>query len=141
MGEYTNVAKQLFLLTAADCQPVLVFLPCSHSAPDMALRFVQIQDHSGLGGKRWIDRDKSLRAVLMHCTLAYPKSFCSLAYRSVVIYNVISNGHSPFFNIIFQRKNPQNTFVQSMKVSEGLCIEIVSVLNHMRFGKFFSLLE
>ena len=36
MGEYTNVAKQLFLLTAADCQPVLVFLPCSHSAPDMA---------------------------------------------------------------------------------------------------------
>ena len=94
-----------------------------------------------LGGKRWIDRDKSLRAVLMHCTLAYPKSFCSLAYRSVVIYNVISNGHSPFFNIIFQRKTPQNTFVQSMKVSEGLCIEIVSVLNHMRFGKFFSLLE
>ena len=65
MGEYTNVAKQLFLLTTADCQPVLVFLPCSHSAPDMALRFVQIQDHSGLGGKRWIDRDKSLRAVLM----------------------------------------------------------------------------
>ena len=25
MGEYTNVAKQLFLLTGADCQPVLVF--------------------------------------------------------------------------------------------------------------------
>ena len=32
-------------------------------------------------------------------------------------------------------KTPQNTFVQSMKVSEGLCIEIVSVLNHMRFEK------
>lgn len=110
MGEYTNVAKQLFLLTAADCQPVLVFLPCSHSTPDMALRFVQIQDHSGLGGKRWIDRDKSLRAVLVNGTFAYPKALCSLAYRSIVIYDVISNGYSPFFNIIFQKENPSEYF-------------------------------
>ena len=83
MGEYTNVAKQLFLLTAADCQPVLVFLPCSHSAPDMALRFVQIQDHSGLGGKRWIDRDKSLRAVLCTVLLLIPNRFA--VWRTVAL--------------------------------------------------------
>ena len=115
---------KLFLLPAADRQPVLVFLPCSHSAPDVAFGLVQIQDHSGLSSKRWIDGDKSLRAVLMDCALAYPKPFCSLTHCSVVIYNVIGNGYSPFFNIIFQRKTPQNTFVQSMKVSEGLCIKV-----------------
>lgn len=36
---------------AADLQPVLVLLPGSQAAPDMAFRFINIQNHPGLGGQ------------------------------------------------------------------------------------------
>ena len=85
---------------------VLIFLLCSHPTPDMTLGFVQIQDYSCLGGESRIDGDQSLRAVLVHCALTDPKAFCCLPDSSVVIYDVIGNGDSSFFNIIFHGLSP-----------------------------------
>ena len=77
----------------------------------------------------------------MYRAFADAEGLGSLPHRGVVVDDIVGYPYSSFFNIVFQRKTPQDTFLQYMKVSEGLCIEIVSVLNHMRFGKFFSLLE
>ena len=76
----------------------------------MTLGFVQIQDYSCLGGESRIDGDQSLRAVLVYCALTDPKAFCCLPDSSVVIYDVIGNGDSSFFNIIFQKENPSEYF-------------------------------
>ena len=76
----------------------------------MTLGFVQIQDYSCLGGESRIDGDQSPRAVLVYCALTDPKAFCCLPDSSVVIYDVIGNGDSSFFNIIFQGYPLENVF-------------------------------
>jgi hypothetical protein len=37
-----------------------------------------------------------------------------------VVDDIVGYPYSSFFNIVFQRKTPQDTFLQCMKVSEGL---------------------
>ena len=41
-------------------------------------------------------------------------------YRGIVVNDIARYPYSSFFNIVFQRKTPQDTFLQCMKVSEGL---------------------
>ena len=56
----------------------------------------------------------------MDRALAYPKFLRRLPHRGIVVYDVIGNGNGPLFDIILQKKTPQNSFLQSMKNSEGL---------------------
>ena len=64
-------------------------------------------------------------AVLFHYYYMYrafadAEGLGSLPHRGVVVDDIVGYPYSSFFNIVFQRKTPQDTFLQCMKVSEGL---------------------
>ena len=99
---------------------MLILLPGGHAAADMALRFVDVQDDPGPGCQRRIYVLQPVRDVLVDRALAYPKFLRRLPHRGIVVYDVIGNGNSPLFDIILQKKTPQNSFLQSMKNSEEL---------------------
>lgn len=80
----------------------LIFLFCCQSAADMPLRFVDIQNFSGLLCQKRIDLRQTFCRVLMHRTLTDSKSFCCLAHRRMIVYNILSDFHSSFFDILFQ---------------------------------------
>jgi len=93
---------------------VQILLSGSQSAADMTLGFIHIQYLPRLLRQRRIHLHQSLRHVLMYRAFADAEGLGSLPHRGVV-----------FFNIVFQRKTPQDTFLQCMKVSEGLCPDYV----------------
>ena len=57
----------------------------------------------------------------MYRAFADAEGLGSLPHRGVVVDDIVGYPYSSFFNIVFQRKTPQDTFLQCMKVSEGLC--------------------
>ena len=77
-----------------------IFFSRSHPAPDVTLRLV--------AGKGGVDLEEALGDVLMYRTLADPKLLCRLPHSRVVLYNIISNLHGSFLNIIFQQNPPAN---------------------------------
>ena len=58
--------------------------------------------------------------IRMYRALADAESLRGLPHRGVVVDDIVGYSYSSFFNIVFQRKTPQDTFLQCMKVSEGL---------------------
>ena len=56
----------------------------------------------------------------MYRAFADAEGLGSLPHRGVVVDDIVGYPYSSFFNIVFQRKTPQDTFLQFMKVSEGL---------------------
>ena len=62
----------------------------------------------------------------MYRAFADAEGLGSLPHRGVVVDDIVGYPYSSFFNIVFQRKTPQDTFLQCMKVSEGLCILTLS---------------
>lgn len=56
----------------------------------------------------------------MYCAFANAEGLGSLPHRGIVVDDIACYPNSSFFNIVFQRKTPQDTFLQCMKVSEGL---------------------
>ena len=54
------------VLLAADLQAVLVLLPGGHTAPDMTLGLIHIQDDSGLGCKGGVDVLQAVGYVFMY---------------------------------------------------------------------------
>ena len=56
----------------------------------------------------------------MYRALRDAERFRCLPHRGVVVDDIARYPNSSFFNIVFQRKTPQDTFLQCMKVSEGL---------------------
>ena len=56
----------------------------------------------------------------MYRAFADAEGLGSLPHRGVVVDDIVGYPYSSFFNIVFQRKTPQDTFLQCMKVSEGL---------------------
>ena len=85
-----------------------VFLSRSHPAPDMPLGFVGIQNFSCFAGQGRIDLEEPFGNILMYRTLTDPKLFRSLPHSRVILYNIISNLHGSFLNIIFQKNPPAN---------------------------------
>ena len=83
-----------------------IFLPGSHSAPDVPFRFVNVQHHTGLPGKRRVDVPKTLRHILMHRTFTDSKFFRSLAHSRIVVDDVIVNSYCALLNIILQGLPP-----------------------------------
>lgn len=53
-----------------------IFFLCSHASPDMSLRLVNIQYHSGSGRQRWIDLDQPLGNVLMYSRVYWERFSC-----------------------------------------------------------------
>lgn len=80
----------------------LIFFFCCKSAADMPLRFVDIQNLSGLLCQKRIDLRQTFCRVLMHRALTDSKSFRRLAHRRMIVYNILSDFHSSFFDILFQ---------------------------------------
>ena len=64
--------------------------------------------------KLFLDWLYYLTFVFMYRTLTYPKRLCCLAHSCIVVDNVVGDADCTLFNIIFQRKSPQNSFVHSM---------------------------
>ena len=56
----------------------------------------------------------------MYRAFADAEGLGGLPHRGVVVDDIVGYPYSSFFNIVFQRKTPQDTFLQCMKVSEGL---------------------
>ena len=64
----------------------------------------------------------------MYRAFADTERFRCLPHRGVVVDDIARYPYSSFFNIVFQKKTPQDTFLQCMKVSEGLCILTIKPL-------------
>ena len=101
-----HISICLAVLFTADCQPMLVFFPCSQSAPDMPFGFVDVQHYSGLGGEGWVDVFQTIGDILMYRRLGNSKPSGCLAHGSVVVDNVIRNSNGPFFNIFLPGISP-----------------------------------
>jgi len=56
----------------------------------------------------------------MYRAFADAEGLRGLPHRGIVLDDIARYLYSSFFNIVFQRKTPQDTFLQCMKVSEGL---------------------
>ncbi len=97
-----------------------ILLSGSQSAADVTLGFIDIQYLPRLLRQRRVDLDKTLCYVLMYRAFTDTECLRCLPHRGVVVDDIACYPNSPFFNIVFQRKTPQDTFLQCMKVSEGL---------------------
>ena len=93
--------ESLFILLAAYSQPVLVFLSCGQTAPDMALGFIDVKYDNVL---------QTLRYVFMNRRFANPKPLRRLPNRCIVVYYVIGDGHCPLFDIILHGLTLENVF-------------------------------
>ena len=56
----------------------------------------------------------------MYRAFADAEGLRGLPHRGIVLDDIARYLYSSFFNIVFQRKTPQDTFLQCMKVAEGL---------------------
>ena len=99
---------------------VQILLPGSQSATDVPLGFVHIQHLPRLLRQRRIHLRQPLRHVLMYRAFADAKGLGGLPHCGVVVDDIVGYPYSSFFNIVFQRKTPQDTFLQCMNVAEGL---------------------
>ena len=83
-----------------------IFFFGGKSPTDMAFWFVDVQYRAGLSGKCRIDLYQSVRHIFVDSGFADTESFGSLAHSSIMVDNIVSDGNSPFFNIILQKKTP-----------------------------------
>ena len=81
-----------------------IFCFSRHSAADMPLRFVQVQDIADPGGKAGVDLSETYGNVFMHGRFADPVFLRCLAHSCLLVDNVAGNFHCPFFYVILQRK-------------------------------------
>lgn len=101
-----NTRADLLLFSVLLSTLMKIFLSRSHPAPDMPLRLIHVQYLPRFPGKGWVDLKKSFGDILMYRTLTDPKLFRRLPHSRVIFYNIISNLHGSFLNIIFQKNPP-----------------------------------
>ena len=101
-----------------------VLFPGSKSAPDVPLRFIQIQNLSCLPCKRWVDLEKTLGDVFMYRTLTNPKRRRRLPHRRLIFNDIISNLNRSLFNIIFHKNPCIVCFLQSMQGFGDVCLPV-----------------
>lgn len=97
-------ASFLFLCQA----PMLmhIFLLRGKPPANMALRFVHIQNLSGLCCKRRIHLLKAFCNVLMYRAFTDTESLCCLSHRGIIVDDIVSNADGALFDIILQRNTP-----------------------------------
>ena len=99
---------------------VQIFLPGSQTPTNMSFLLVHIQHLANCRCKAWIDLTKTFCTVLVCCALTDSKFLRCLTYRCICLNDITGDFHCPFFDIIFQKETPQNTFLQFMKYFERL---------------------
>ena len=112
---------------------VQILLSGSQSAADMTLGFIHIQYLPRLLRQRRIHLGQPLRHILMYRAFADAEGLGSLPHRGVVVDDIARYPYSSFFNIVFQRKTPQDTFLQCMKVSEVMILTLSCYLTIILF--------
>ena len=85
-----------------------IFLSRSHPSPDMPLRLVHIQDFARFSRQGGVDLEEPFGDIFMYRTLTDPKLLRRLPHSRVILYNIISNLHGSFLNVIFQKNPPAN---------------------------------
>ena len=103
-----NPGAGLLLFSVLLSTLMQIFLSRSHPAPDMPLGFVSVKHLAGFTGKGRVDLEEPFGNVFMYRTLTDPKLLRRLPHSRVILYNIISNLHGSFLNIIFQKNPPAN---------------------------------
>ena len=103
-----NPGAGLLLFSVLLSTLMKIFLSRRHPAPDMPLGFVSVKHLAGFTGKGRVDLEEPFGNVFMYRTLTDPKLFRRLPHSRVIFYNIISNFHGSFLNIIFQKNPPAN---------------------------------
>lgn len=103
-----NPGQSCFYSPALLAMLMKILLPCRHSAPDMPLRFIGVKHLACLLGKGGIDLEEPFGDILMYRALTDPELLRRLPHSRVILYNIISNLHGSFLNIIFQKNPPAN---------------------------------
>lgn len=118
-----------------------IFLSRSHPAPNMPLRLIHVQYLPRFPGKGWVDLKKSFGDIFMYRTLADPKLLRRLPHSRVILYNIISNLHGSFLNVIFQKNPPANIlftmYAENRKVMPCLAISNPNQLFHYLYPSFY----
>ena len=94
---------------------VKVLLLCRHSAADMALGFIDIQNPPHLRGQRGINFPQALHAVFVNGAFAHAKLLGCLAHGCVGCYDIICDLDGSLLNIILQGNPPIVVFLQCMR--------------------------
>ena len=94
-----------------------ILLSRSHPSPDMPLRLIHIQDFARFSRQGGVDLEEPFRDVFMYRTLTDPEPLRRLPHSRVILYDIISNLHGSFLNVIFQ-KNPPANIVFTMYAGE-----------------------
>lgn len=85
-----------------------ILLSRSHPSPDMPLRLIHIQDFARFSRQGGVDLEEPFGDILMYRALTDPELLRRLPHSRVILYNIISNLHGSFLNIIFQKNPPAN---------------------------------
>lgn len=85
-----------------------IFLSCSHPSPDMALRLIHIQHLARLPRQGGVDLEEPFGDIFMYRTLTDPELLRRLPHSRIILYDIISNLHGSFLNVIFQKNPPAN---------------------------------
>lgn len=101
-----NTRADLLLFSVLLSTLMKIFLSRRHPAPDMPLGFVSVKHLAGFTGKGRVDLEEPFGDIFMYRTLTDPKLFRRLPHSRVIFYNIISNLHGSFLNIIFQKNPP-----------------------------------
>ena len=99
---------------------VKVLLLCRHSAADMALGFIDIQNPPHLRSQRGINFPQALHAVFVNGAFAHAKLLGRLAHGCVGCYDIICDLDGSLLNIILQGNPPIVVFLQCMRGIPGL---------------------
>lgn len=113
-----SILSRCYFLIAVLPMLMKILLSCSHSSPDMPLRFIGIKHFTGFPGQGRIDLEEPFGDVLMYRTLADAELLCRLPHGRIILYNIFSNLDGSLLNIIFQ-KNPPANIVFTMYAGEG----------------------
>ena len=103
-----NTRADLLLFSVLLSTLMKIFLSRRHPAPDVPLGFVSVKHLAGFTGKGRVDLEEPFGDILMYRALTDPELLRRLPHSRVILYNIISNLHGSFLNIIFQKNPPAN---------------------------------
>ena len=113
-----------------------IFLSCSHPSPDMALRLIHIQHLARLPRQGGVDLEEPFGDIFMYRTLADSELFRRLPHSRVILYDIISNLHGSFLNIIFQKNPPANIVFTMYAGGKSLIHILENMIIHNQRRKY-----
>ena len=108
-AQYFSCVNRYFLMK------MKIFFFRRQAAPDMTLRFVDVQNPPHFGSQGWIDFSQTFHAVFMNGAFTHAKLLGRLAHGCVGCYDIICDFDGSLFNIILQGNPPIVVFLQCMR--------------------------